>query len=67
MDSYEKFEETCHLKKRVHDLTQEPTTEEEYKHAQRVWETMGCRTMGDYHDVYLLILRMCLKIFAKFA
>ena len=26
---------------------------DDYAHAQRVWEAFGCRTMGDYHDHYL--------------
>ena len=50
MDIYEKFLKTHATSRSVfNDLTQEPTTEEEYQHAQRKWETMG-----DYHDVYLL-------------
>ncbi len=26
---------------------------EEYEHAQKVWETFECKTMRDYHDLYL--------------
>ena len=28
-------------------------SDEDYGHAQKVWETFGCKTMRDYHDLYL--------------
>ena len=28
-------------------------SEKDYNHAQKVWETFGCKTMRDYHDLYL--------------
>ena len=28
-------------------------SDEDYEHAQKVWETFGCKTMRDYHDLYL--------------
>ena len=28
-------------------------TDEEYAHAQRVWEAFECKTLGDYHDLYM--------------
>ena len=28
-------------------------TDEEYEHAQNVWKEFNCRTMRDYHDLYL--------------
>ena len=28
-------------------------TDEEYKHAQNVWKTFKCKTMKDYHNLYL--------------
>ena len=34
-------------------LNDENITEEEYAHAQRVWEELGCKTLGDYHDLYV--------------
>lgn len=56
MDSFEKFdEETLPTKEAFfNDLTQEGITDEAYAHAQQVWKKMGCETMGDYHDVYLI-------------
>ena len=28
-------------------------TDEDYVHAQVVWEMFDCQTLGDYHDLYL--------------
>ena len=28
-------------------------SDKEYEHAQKVWETFKCKTMRDYHDLYL--------------
>ena len=27
-------------------------SDEDYAHAQKVWETFGCKTLGDYSDLY---------------
>lgn len=35
-------------------LSKTDISDEEYKHAQLVWDEMKMTTMGDYHDVYLL-------------
>ena len=34
-------------------LSQENISEEDYKHAQQVWDTFSCTSLGDYHDIYL--------------
>ena len=34
-------------------LSQEGITDQDYKHAQQVWDTFNCATLGDYHDIYL--------------
>ena len=34
-------------------LSQENISEEDYKHAQQVWDTFSCTSLGDYHDLYL--------------
>ena len=34
-------------------LNDEDISEEDYQHAQNVWNTFGCQTMRDYHDLYL--------------
>ena len=55
MDGRDRFTETqlppkeCFYSK----LTEEEITDEEYDRAQLVWKTYGCKTMQDYHDIYL--------------
>ena len=34
-------------------LKQKTITEEEYQHAQKVWRTFNCKTLLDYHKLYL--------------
>ena len=34
-------------------MNDEHTTDEKYEHAQRIWEAFECKTLGDYHDLYL--------------
>nr|CAG8642698.1 8208_t:CDS:2 [Entrophospora candida] len=36
-------------------------TPEDYKHANLVWEKFGCKTFGDYHDIYLKadVMQLC--------
>ena len=34
-------------------LSDEGITDDDYKHAQQVWDTFNCSTLGDYHDIYL--------------
>ena len=55
MDSRERFSE-----KRLPDkekfyskLNDEHITDEKYAHAQAVWEYFECKTLGDYHDLYV--------------
>ena len=37
----------------IQTLKQEGISEEEYKHAQNVWNTYNCKTLKDYHNLYL--------------
>ena len=55
MDSWEKFSETRlpEKEKFYSKLNDEHITDEEYGHAQKVWETFECKTLGDYHDLYV--------------
>ena len=50
-------------------LTMQHITDEDYKHAQNVWNTFGMSTMKDYHDLYLqadvLLLADCFEIFRR--
>ena len=34
-------------------LSQENISEEDYKHAQQVWDSFSYTSLGDYHDLYL--------------
>ena len=34
-------------------LNDEHITDEDYQHALKVWATFGCKTIRDYHDLYL--------------
>ena len=55
IDSYEKFEEKNlpEKEKFYSKLNEKHITEEEYEHAKKVWEKYECKTIGDYHDLYL--------------
>ena len=37
----------------INDLHQEHISEGNYTYAQNIWKTFSCKTLGDYHDVYL--------------
>ena len=53
--NFEVFEENRLPPKEAfkNDLTGEDISHEKYEFAQRVWTTMGCQSMGEYHDLYL--------------
>ena len=55
MDSFERFEEMELPPKNefYSKLSDENISDSDYKHAQTVWKTFNCKTMGDYHDLYL--------------
>ena len=55
MDSFERFHETQlpEKEKFYSSLSGKGITDEDYVHAKQVWETFGCRNLGDYHDLYL--------------
>ena len=54
MDSFEKFNEKLPPKKKFYSiLNDEHITDEDYKHAQNVWNTFSLKNMGEYHDLYL--------------
>ncbi|KAK3801763.1 hypothetical protein RRG08_043778 [Elysia crispata] len=54
MDSWERFEETQLPPKEdfYSKLTGASISDSDYNHAQRVWETFGCQTLGNYTDLY---------------
>ena len=55
MDSWARFSETSLPDRQMFysKLNDEHITEDEYAHAQTVWETFDCKTLGDYHDLYV--------------
>ena len=55
MDSWERFDETAlpPIEKFYSSLTDSHISKEDYEHATKVWNTFGCKTLGDYHDLYL--------------
>ena len=55
MDSFEKFSETSLPEKEdfYSKLNDDHITEYEYAHAKKVWKTFDCKTLGDYHDLYV--------------
>ena len=55
MDSFEKFEDDKLPKKEdfFSIMNNEHITDEEYQHAQNVWDEFGLSSMGGYHDLYL--------------
>ena len=55
VDAFEKFEETSLPSKEAfyNTLTEEDISDEDYEHAQLVWQTFEVKNLGDYHDLYL--------------
>ena len=55
MDSFEKFNKTeLPTKEEFYSiLNNEHISDEDYCHAQKVWNTFQLQTMGEYHDLYL--------------
>ena len=55
MDSFDRFNETQLPEKQdfYSILNNDHISDEQYKHAQNVWDTFNLKTMGDYHDLYL--------------
>lgn len=55
MDSFDKFNQTelPPINKFYSSLTGKSIEIEDYQHALNVWNVFKCRTLGDYHDLYL--------------
>ena len=77
MDSWEKFDETTLPPKEAFysNLNLEDISDEDYAHAQKVWDVFEIKNRGEYHDLYVqsdtLLLadvfenfrNMCLEIY----
>ena len=55
MDDFNKFKEEGlpSIEKFYSKLTGEDINDSDYNHAKNVWKKFKCKTMGDYHDLYL--------------
>ena len=55
MDSWEKFNETALPPKEAFysNLNLEDISDEDYKHAQKVWNVFEIKNLGEYHDLYV--------------
>ena len=55
MDSFERFHEAQlpEKEKFYSSLSGKGITDENYAHAKQVWEVLGCRNLGEYHDWYV--------------
>lgn len=54
MDSFDKFNSRLPTKDEFYSqLTDESISDEDYEHAQKVWQTFTLQNMGEYHDLYL--------------
>ncbi|KAK3767931.1 hypothetical protein RRG08_052614 [Elysia crispata] len=71
VDSWGRFEETQLPPKEAFysKLSDENISDSDYGHAQRVWETFGCKTLGNYTDLYcrtdVLLLADVFETFRK--
>ena len=56
MDNFEKFNQTeLPNKDQFYSiLSDQHITDDEYDHAKKVWNTFMIKTMGEYHDLYLV-------------
>ena len=55
IDSWEKFDETALLSKEAFysNLNLEDISDEDYTHAQKLWNVFELNNLGDYHDLYV--------------
>ena len=56
MDSWEKFDEKTlpSIKNFYSNLNLENITNTDYEHAKKVWNTFKLKSLGEYHDLYVL-------------
>ena len=55
MDSWKRFDETSLPDKKAFysELYLEDITDDDYTHAQKVFEELKLKNLGDYHDLYV--------------
>ena len=71
MDSFDRFEETELPSQYAFfsKLSGSPCSDSGYTHATQVWNAFQCKTIADYHEIYLqldvLLLADCFEKFRK--
>ena len=67
MDNFDRFDETKLPSQDAFfsKLSGSPCSNSEYTHATRVWSAFGCRTMADYHDIYLQLVVLLVAAFSE--
>ena len=55
MDNWEKFDENILTSKEAFysNLNLEDISDEDYVHAQKVWDVFEINNIGDYHDLFV--------------
>ena len=55
MDSWKRFKEKSLPDKEsfYSELNKEGITDKDYAHAQKVWDTLNIKNLGEYHDLYV--------------
>ena len=55
IDSQERFKETelPPIEAFYSKLSDETISQKDYDHAHQIWKELNCKTIGDYHDLYL--------------
>ena len=68
MDSWEKFNETELLPKKdfYSNFNLENISDEDYKHAQKVWDVFKIKNLGEYHDLHVQSDTLLSDIFENF-
>ena len=64
MDNWEKFDETTLPPKEAFyiNLNLENISDENYEHAQKVWNVLEIENLGEYHDLYVKVIHYCLQM-----
>ena len=67
MDNWEKFDEIALPPKEAFysNLNLEDISDEDYTHAQKVWDVFEINNIGDYHDLYVKVTHYCLQMYMK--
>ena len=67
MDSWEKFDETALPPKKAFysNLNLENISDEDYVHAQKVWDVFKIKNLGEYHIYILKLIHYYLHIYMK--